>query len=370
MAITYKEAKQLFEQNSINTLIQKDGGLRFLKLRSMSRKDNMVKLFKDSGLTLPQGGRPDLLQIAYNSNINESQIESIIRRIYANERTDRKMVEDELINELYKLQSFDWGGLYQNNLDKTIVNNYVKKIRSYEELESKIESELLSSLYGYVKCSWYNHWTSIIIEDIFKDHASILPAVGLVKQIDFFYRNIPLDLKVTYLPEGYVIDKRKEAGLDSELKVLKRCARDLSISAPREKNDSKLLELLWRRISDHPDIMARSVIKEIKSFRDNIVSDTVKNPTGLIKWLYENQGTRRFDASNRLFLVLVNKSDYFNSWKLKRAKPMLMDGINSFLNNGNENLHKVNFQWEGANFTVTAGIIILVQDSLCLNESI
>lgn len=362
MAITYNQAKQWFDHNNINDLIQADGGLRFLKLRSMSRKANMVELFNNVGLTLPHGGRPDLLQIAYNSNINESQIESAIKRIYIAGRTDRLSIEDELINELYKLQSFDWGGLYQNNLEKTIVNNYVKKIRSYDVLESKIEGELLASLHGYVKCSWYNHWTSIIIEDIFKDHASIVPAVGLVKQIDFFYRNIPLDLKVTYLPEGYVIEKREYAGLENELKALKKTAKDLSISVPREKNNSKLLELLWRKLSDHPDDRARDKIQEIKSFRDNIVTEAIGNPTDLIKWLYENQGTRRFDASNRLFLVLVNKSDYFNSWKLKRAKPLLMNGINAFLNNGNENLHNVTFTWDGANYSVTAGVIILVQD--------
>ena len=58
-------------------------------------------------------------------------------------------------------------------------------------------------------CSWYNHWTSIIIEDIFKDHANVLPAVGLVKKIDFFVRDVPFDLKVTYLPEGYLKEKRQ-----------------------------------------------------------------------------------------------------------------------------------------------------------------
>ncbi|HNQ39089.1 MAG TPA: hypothetical protein PKO26_00625 [Candidatus Cloacimonas sp.] len=221
---------------------------------------------------------------------------------------------------------------------------------------------MLSRLNGYVKCSWYNHWTSIIIEDIFKDHASILPAVGLVKKIDFFYKNIPLDLKVTYLPEDYVIEKRKKAGLEKELQVLKKCAKGLSISIPKEKKESKLLELLWRKLSDHPDNIAKSKILELNSFRDIIISNITSNPTDLIRWFYENQGTRRFDASNRLFLVLVNKSDYFNSWELKRAKPLLMNGINAFLDSRNENLLNVTFKWKDTDYNVTAGVIILVHE--------
>jgi hypothetical protein len=119
LAIEYERAKNLFENNRINDLILEDGGLRFLKLRSMSRKPNLVELFSSTGIALPpQRGRNDLLHIAYNSNIDEAQIESVIKSIYVYERANRIEKEEELIDELYKLQSFDWGGLYQNNLEK------------------------------------------------------------------------------------------------------------------------------------------------------------------------------------------------------------------------------------------------------------
>ncbi len=120
-----------------------------------------------------------------------------------------------LINELYKMKEFYWGGLHQNSLEKTIVDNYVKKIRSYDDLNARIDNELFESMKGYVRCSWYNHWTSIIIEDIFKAHRNVLPAVGLVKKIDFFVHDVPFDLKVTYLPEGYVKDCRKQQKLSA-----------------------------------------------------------------------------------------------------------------------------------------------------------
>ena len=75
-----------------------------------------------------------------------------------------------MISELYKLKIFDWGGLYQNNLERTIVDNYIKKIKNFDVLMDKIDNEIHESLKGYVLCSWFNHWTSILIEDIFKGH--------------------------------------------------------------------------------------------------------------------------------------------------------------------------------------------------------
>jgi len=50
----------------------------------------------------------------------------------------------------------------------------------------------------------------------------------------------------------------------------------------------------------------------------------------LIKWLYENQGEMRFSSENRLFLVLIDTSDFSSSWKLKRNLDILAPAINSF----------------------------------------
>jgi hypothetical protein len=82
------------------------------------------------------------------------------------------------------------------------VSHYVKAIRSYKELKQKIASEALNVVENYVLASWYNHWTSIVIEHFFKQHKKVLPTIGQVKSIDFIIDGIPFDLKVTYLPSG------------------------------------------------------------------------------------------------------------------------------------------------------------------------
>ncbi|MCI5228183.1 MAG: hypothetical protein D3918_16410, partial [Candidatus Electrothrix sp. AX2] len=254
-------------------------------------------------------------------------------------------------------------GLHQNSLEKTIVNNYVKKISSYDALCESIDNRLYPSMRSYVLCSWYNHWTSIIIEDVFKDHPSVIPAVGLIKKIDFFLHGMPFDLKVTYLPEGFIKEKRKNNSLRPELTLLKRFARSQHIPFDAKMADARLLEDLWEKVSDHPSDDATALIFELKKFRDTLVDASVADSDELIRWLYENQGVRRFDASNRLFLILIKKGDYFNSWKLKRARDLLISEIHSGLDTFDPELAQlIDFLWEGSTYQAMSSTIFVVQD--------
>src|SRR5262249_22026826 len=180
--------------------------------------------------------------------------------------------------------------LHQNSLEKNIVDNYVKKITSFELLNQKIDNELHNSRQGYVLCSWYNHWTSIIIEDVFRDHAKVLPAVGQVKKIDFFINDVPFDLKVTYLPEGFIADSRRSSGLRPELTLLKQRARAKNVVFDAELPDNRLLEDLWLKIRDHPSPEAQNQIHELVEFRLGLLDQCQRDPVALITWLYENQG--------------------------------------------------------------------------------
>ena len=114
-------------------------------------------------------------------------------------------------------------------------------------------------------CSWYNHWTSIIIEDVFRDHPNVLPAVGQVKKIDFFVHDVPFDLKVTYLPEGFLKDRRKADGLKPELTLLKKTVRACNIRFDENMSDAQLLEDLWNKVADHPARGSRELIAECAS---------------------------------------------------------------------------------------------------------
>jgi hypothetical protein len=362
MPYNFDEAIRAFQNDDIAELSKDARGLRFLKLRSLSRNEYMLRLIADHSIEVPDARGKELLRFLFESNLTNQQIEHTIRTIYAEERGVHAAREDELVSELYKMKVFDWGGLHQNSLEKTIVDNYVKKIQSFDKLEECIQDELFHSMRGYVLCSWYNHWTSIIIEDIFRDHKAVLPAVGLIKKVDFFIDNVPFDLKVTYLPEGYIKEKRRTEELRPELTLLKQICKQKGIHFDDSLPEGRLLEDLWAKVADHPSLETKNVIRNLRDKRLSIIDSAVSNPIDLIRWLYENQGVRRFDASNRLFLVLIDCRNFFDSWKLKRAKSLLVDKIHRHLDGADRSGRRIQFEWEGRKYTVTSDVVFVTHN--------
>jgi len=174
--------KKYFGNNQFPEIELEEFGSRWLKLRSISRKATLSEIadcysMDISGLNANQAFE----SLFYDSTLTEEQLDLFIMKAYLVEREQRKRGEEYLIDQLNRLPIFDWGGSRGNSLEKNIVYNYVKKLQSYEKISEAIEGSLFHSLKGYTLNSWYNHWTSILIEDIFKDHNNVLPTVGLVK---------------------------------------------------------------------------------------------------------------------------------------------------------------------------------------------
>lgn len=306
-----------------------------------------------------------MFEYLFCQNIPEQTINDYIREIYQQERQERIGNEDNLYSQLFRLTVFNWGGFYQNAVEQTIVNNYVKKIQDYNQLLNSVDNDLAPRLRNYVLCSWYNHWTSILIEDMFKDHPDILPAVGLVKKVDFFWNDFPFDLKVTYFPDGFMRLKRQQRGLRPESTDLKAFARQNNIAYDRNASDDDIFSELLLRITESTNQNAQDFISQFHQTRREIINETIANPNELIVWFYENQGTRRFDVANRFFLVLIDRNNLEESWKLKRNREILSQQINSYLN-GNRNVDfnqfELNFNWEGNNYLSFATCLFVVRE--------
>jgi len=357
--VNFKQLVNLFKSEKLNELASTPEGSVFLRLRSLSRSIYLNKILNQLKIDLEGVKKADYLEIAFRANPSIKLIENFIKAGYRSEREARKGREQELYNELYKLKFFDWGGLHQNSLEKTIVDNYIKKISSYDLIEKKIDTDLQTSLRGYVLCSWYNHWTSIMIEDVFKDHDRVLPALGLISKIDFFIDGMPFDLKVTYLPEGFISDKRKTSKLRPEATLLRQSAKKLAIPYDDGLTGSAQLENLWTKHVEFNKKGAKEVIKELTDFRMSVVAEIEEDPAELMTWLYENQGLRRFDASNRFFIVLVNTGNFFEGWKLKRALPLLRDATKGFLDGRKKIGKKISFDWEGARYDAIGDVLLI-----------
>ncbi|MBD2445091.1 hypothetical protein H6G25_18260 [Dolichospermum sp. FACHB-1091] len=346
MSYTFSELSRLYDENKFFELTSSSEGLYFLKLRSLARKDYYLHLFQKAQISSHNLGVKQYLETLFKSNISLETIHDSINQIYEGQREERRINEQDLLAELYKLRVFDWGGIHQNDINKYLVDNYIKKITNYDNLIEKVKNEILHSLKGFVLCSWYNNWTSIIIEDIFKDHERVLPTVGLIKQVDFFIDDIPFDLKVTYFPKGFMENQRRNRKLTiKELSELKKTAKIFNLPFDQNRPDDELL-------IDLITAFAESSQQDVKDFYDNfvkirrdIINDTLKQPRELLRWLYENQGSQRFDASNRLFLVLVDTNSLEDSWKLKRDYTLLKNKIDEYLNTRSFNKDELLLNW-------------------------
>lgn len=88
----------------------------------------------------------------------------------------------------------------------------------------------------------------------------------------------------------------------------------------------------------------------------------MKNKKELIRWLYEEQGERRFDSANRLFLILIDKDNLDESWKLKRNIDFLKESVNLYLDKFkiNDNL-KIIFDWQDEKYTSISDALFIVR---------
>jgi len=136
--------------------------------------------------------------------IEEDYIDKFIRQKYAEKVKQRQneIADEAILKELQKVQTFQWG-VVQGQLDNKIQVNYVRRFYRYEELIQHVRDELYDDVQNYVICTWYNHWTTVIIEDIISTHPNVIPTIKNIKGVDLFFGGQPFDLKVTYLPQAY-----------------------------------------------------------------------------------------------------------------------------------------------------------------------
>lgn len=142
------------------------------------------------------------------AGIDENTLDKFIKEKYKDliieER--RKVVSDEdLIKELNGIKDFKWTSV-QGALDQKIQVEYVRKYFRYLDLVSAVKNQLQTDILSYVTASWFNHWTTRLIEDHISEHKNIVPTLKNNFGVDVFFRNQPFDLKVTYVPQGYSVE--------------------------------------------------------------------------------------------------------------------------------------------------------------------
>jgi len=167
-------------------------------------------------------------------------------------------IETELRQRL--AYPYDWGGRKQND-DDDRRTNFIYHTPQFSAVLARIDQHCqpndaheAARLKNYALNRWFNFWSAVAIEEIFCALPGVTPAKQRDRLVDFEMRGIRFDHKTSVLPQRY----------------------------PRSL--------------DH----ARA------------------HPADLIRWFYAQQsGQQRQHFANRLFIVLVNRANVRDSWKLK-----------------------------------------------------
>lgn len=231
-------------------------------------------------------------------NQDTAVIDAFIKRKYrerVQERQERLISDADLIAELNRVEGIDWG-VVQGQLDGKIQREYVRRFTRYNDLIAGIEARLHGEITNYAVASWYNHWSTVLIEDHIAQHDNVVPTIKNVAGVDLFFRDHPFDLKITYLPRQY----------------------------------------------------------DVRS--------ATQNPTGLARWLYQNQGRQRFGADNRFYVVMIDVADVTRSWRLKREVDLLYGAIDDFLNTAAvDDADDLQFVFDGRHYVPRCKILLITR---------
>jgi len=332
----------------------------WLKVRAISKKEIMTKFLKQNGIQLSSTKIKDqnkelFAQLMETPRESLEMLDAYLCDINNEWYRQKGVDEAQLKEDLYEIKTYEWGGDQNNSLDKHLISRFVKVISKYEELQKR-QLEIQANAWNYVRTSWYNNWTSYLIESIFKHHPRVISAVGEIKGVDFFMDDIPLDLKVTFFPKEYMNEKLKnQLGGTGELTWLRNKAKEQGV----DLKGVKTVEIASEKISaaGHDNILT-----ELRDKRKAVIDDAIRNKKDLMKWLYEEQGEMRFGAENRLFMILVDSSDMAQSWKMKRAFEQIEPAVKNYLDGfTRSSLSKIDFTFKGNTYSSLADVIFVVK---------
>jgi hypothetical protein len=151
-----------------------------------------------------KGSATEIIKRILAKKVNKKKIDCFIKQKYKKKIQKRRAIisDKDLKKELMKVKTFHWG-VIQGQLDQKIQAEYVRKITRYEDLLNNVKSNLYDEITNYVICTWFNHWTTVLIEEHISMHKKVIPTIKNIKGIDIFFDNQPFDLKITYLPREY-----------------------------------------------------------------------------------------------------------------------------------------------------------------------
>lgn len=237
-----------------------------------------------------------------NGKISTENINSFIRQLYVETRESEikktGATHEEIIKELNKVDEHIWG-MVQGDVDSHIQSNYVRKFYKYEEVVNAIRGGLYKAIESYALSSWYNHWSTVFLEDLINENKNVIPIIKKVKGVDIIWNEQPIDIKITNLPKEWF-----KAGYS--------------------------------------------------------IGHAIENPELVCKYMYELQGAQRFGNDNRLFIIIYDKDKPKESWKIKRDYYLIKSKLNDFFNQKTE-LDAIYFKYGNNQYLAHAKVMFILR---------
>jgi hypothetical protein len=76
--------------------------------------------------------------------------------------------------------------------------------------------------------------------------------------------------------------------------------------------------------------------------------------------MYELQGAQRFGDDNRLFVIIYDKNNPSESWKIKRDYNLIKSKINDFFNQKTE-LDSINFKYGNKQYLAHSKVMFILK---------
>lgn len=342
---------------------------RFLLIRSFD-SENLKKLLTKHNVAFSNGKEKELMEIAYDSTITIQNLLDYIEKKRPELIEEREKEVAGLETVLQQIPVVGCG-VRNDNVD-TIVQAFTrnKDLKTYEELEASLNSDILLRVKQYCLWSYYNQTSNDIIELIFLKHKNVIPTLRKIYNIDFFLRVddeiIPFDLKITHVSDEYfelaskgisiatnifddfAVNKDNASELETikaYYKEYKKSHKALSLPNISEfKSDTKAT------LSDYIitlDSKSKEFIIELQQAHAAYVPANQDELKMLEWWNYKYQGERLFCNNNRLFVFLAYKNKFIDGRDLKGNTAEIERKINALLDNlSSSSIHTIKYHYE------------------------
>ncbi len=359
----------------------KKDGLRFLLARSLDKKHSLELLGLDSKSNLKE---IELMENVFSSKLSQKEIIEYIdsqKQSIDEERSEKESGLSEIITNYGPVQC----GLRNDKVDdlvKQLVRD--KSIKTIDELNDRIDNNIVPRISNYIKWSFYNQVTNDLIEHFFIRHPKVIPTLRKIPNVDFFLRVgteiIPFDLKITHIADSCfdILSQSptKTNGNDSYM-------------ISDEESEEVSIKYFYKSIKkeyDLPNLSGLSKIEMIEILSkvndprvSKFILDCNKNRTMMVKsldknielvewWNYKYQGERLFCNNNRFFIFLAYLDSFEDGRPIKGELSQIEKTIKKALDNLTiKNIRTIRYHYDKdpslrGNYTVRSTSVLITKN--------